>query len=143
MFRKYSIWNLQRSNRNIKIIADHDYKFHPKWQFFKSSFFSDTLQWFLTMYGKILFYKMWGVQNILTTLSSWTPRWTSKRPSSDTSARSVYNVLKCSKVLFLHWLVVPRVIFKASALWADAFYKSKCPYVCLFVCLSVHFWGTV
>ena len=34
-------------------------------------------------------------------------------------------------------------IFKASALWADAFYKSKCPYVrlsvCLFVCLSVHF----
>ena len=29
------------------------------------------------------------------------------------------------------------VIFKASAIWADAFYKSKCPYVCLFVCLSV------
>ena len=28
-------------------------------------------------------------------------------------------------------------IFKASALWADAFYKSKCPYVCLFVCLFV------
>ena len=28
-------------------------------------------------------------------------------------------------------------IFKASALWADAFYKSKCPYVCLFVCVSV------
>ena len=28
-------------------------------------------------------------------------------------------------------------IFKASALWADAFYKSKCPYVCVFVCLSV------
>ena len=25
-------------------------------------------------------------------------------------------------------------IFKASALWADAFYKSKCPYVCLCVC---------
>ena len=28
--------------------------------------------------------------------------------------------------------------FKASALWADAFYKSKCPSVCffcLFVCL--------
>ena len=39
------------------------------------------------------------------------------------------------------------IIFKASALWADAFYKSKCPYVCLCVCvsvcLSVHFWGTV
>ena len=38
-------------------------------------------------------------------------------------------------------------VFKASALWADAFYKSKCPYVCLCVCLCVcvcvHFWGTV
>ena len=34
-------------------------------------------------------------------------------------------------------------IFKASALWADAFYKSKCPSVCLSVrpsvCLCVHF----
>ena len=28
------------------------------------------------------------------------------------------------------------LIFKASALWADAFYKSKCPYVCLSVCPS-------
>ena len=28
-------------------------------------------------------------------------------------------------------------IFKASALWADAFNKSKCPSVCLSVCLSV------
>ena len=28
-------------------------------------------------------------------------------------------------------------IFKASALWADAFYKSKCPSVCLSVRLSV------
>ena len=28
-------------------------------------------------------------------------------------------------------------IFKASALWADAFYNSKCPSVCLSVCLSV------
>ena len=43
------------------------------------------------------------------------------------------------------------VIFKASALWADAFYKSKCPSVRLSVCpsvrvsvcVSVHFWGTV
>ena len=38
---------------------------------------------------------------------------------------------------------VPKIwknhIFKASALWADAFYKSKCPYVCVSVCLSVHF----
>ena len=28
-------------------------------------------------------------------------------------------------------------VFKASALWADAFYKSKCPYVSLCVCVSV------
>ena len=28
-------------------------------------------------------------------------------------------------------------IFKASALWADAFYKSKCPYICVCVCLCV------
>ena len=28
-------------------------------------------------------------------------------------------------------------IFKASALWADAFYKLICSYVCVFVCLSV------
>ena len=28
-------------------------------------------------------------------------------------------------------------IFKASALWADAFYKSKCPSVCLSVCPSL------
>ena len=27
--------------------------------------------------------------------------------------------------------------FKASALWADAFYKSKCPSVCPCVCVSV------
>ena len=27
-------------------------------------------------------------------------------------------------------------LFKASALWANAFYKSKCPSVCLSVCLS-------
>ena len=34
---------------------------------------------------------------------------------------------------------VPRAdgIFKASALWANAFYKSKCLYVCLSVRLSV------
>ena len=28
-------------------------------------------------------------------------------------------------------------LFKASALWADAFYKSKCPSVCLSVCVFV------
>ena len=34
-------------------------------------------------------------------------------------------------------------LFKASALWADAFYKSKCPSVCVSVCPCVHFWGTI
>ena len=29
------------------------------------------------------------------------------------------------------------MVFKALALWADAFYKSKCPYVCLSVCVCV------
>ena len=32
---------------------------------------------------------------------------------------------------------LPDRIFKASALWADAFYKSKCPSVCMFVRLFV------
>ena len=34
---------------------------------------------------------------------------------------------------------VHMTVFKASALWADAFYKSKCPSVCVCVRLSVHF----
>ena len=33
--------------------------------------------------------------------------------------------------------MVAMMFFKAYALWADAFYKSICPYVCLVVCLSV------
>ena len=33
------------------------------------------------------------------------------------------------------------LVFKASALWADAFYKSISPDVCLSVYLSVNFWG--
>ena len=28
-------------------------------------------------------------------------------------------------------------VFKASALWADAFYNSKCPYICLSFCVDV------
>ena len=35
----------------------------------------------------------------------------------------------CKGGMFCH-------LFKASALWADAFYKLICPSVCLFVCLS-------
>ena len=44
---------------------------------------------------------------------------------------------------------LPRLVFKASALWADAFYKSICPSVCVSVrpsvcpCVCLHFWGTV
>ena len=42
---------------------------------------------------------------------------------------------------YLHWsrgsLSSVCEIFKASALWADAFYKSKCPCVCPSVCPSV------
>ena len=32
-----------------------------------------------------------------------------------------------------------KTVFEASALWAYAFYKSKCPSVCPSVCVSVHF----
>ena len=35
--------------------------------------------------------------------------------------------------------IAPFLIFKASAIWADAFFNSKCPSVRVFVCLSVHF----
>ena len=38
----------------------------------------------------------------------------------------------------LNNIFVPAIlVFKASALWADAFYKSKCPSVCPSVCLFV------
>ena len=50
--------------------------------------------------------------------------WESGWPMSGLLDYSVSNLLKC--------------VFKASALWADAFYKSKCPSVCLSVCPSVH-----
>ena len=36
-------------------------------------------------------------------------------------------------MLVVHNLVVGGEIFKALALWADAFYKLKCPYVCVCV----------
>ena len=43
---------------------------------------------------------------------------------------------KLSSAIDLNLEVRPlSLVFKASALWADDFYKSKCPYVCLFVCL--------
>ena len=54
----------------------------------------------------------------------------------------------CFEVFFCELVVIYKCIsmilsdFKASALWADAFYKSKCPSVCLSVCPSVHFWGS-
>ena len=38
-----------------------------------------------------------------------------------------------TQCLFVHF----PCLFKASALWADAFYKSICPSVCLYICLSV------
>ena len=48
-----------------------------------------------------------------------------------------YKLRLGSKRWFFSLFRLVWVIFKASALWADAFYKSKCPYICLFVCLSV------
>ena len=52
----------------------------------------------------------------------------------------------------LRWKVMPNKNTLIDwTLWADAFYKSKCPSMCPSVCLSiclsvcpfVHFWGTV
>ena len=40
---------------------------------------------------------------------------------------------------FLKVVLWTHRLFKASALWADAFYKSKCPSVRVSVCVSVHF----
>ena len=44
--------------------------------------------------------------------SSWTPRWTSRRPCPGTSDRSVQSVLTFSKEIYLHFLVVSRVFLK-------------------------------
>ena len=41
--------------------------------------------------------------------------------------RKIYTYLEGRYVCVIH-------LFKASALWADAFYKSKCPSVCVSVC---------
>ena len=46
-------------------------------------------------------------------------------------------------ILVKQHLTFSEYFFKASALWANAFYKSKCPSVCVSVCVCVHFWGTV
>jgi hypothetical protein len=43
--------------------------------------------------------------------------------------------LKSNLLIQIH--LIYYLIFKASALWADDFYKSKCPSVCLSVCLCV------
>ena len=47
--------------------------------------------------------------------------------------------VKNTQLRLLTNLLAFMMLFKASALWADAFYKSKRPCVCPSVCLSVHF----
>ena len=54
----------------------------------------------------------------------------------------VIMILPCYIIVFTYFASftgyeddISEVIFKASALWAYAFYKSKCPYVCLSVCV--------
>ena len=49
----------------------------------------------------------------------------------------IRNVRMLCVVCLCHFFSFVKRLFKASALWAEAFYKSKCPYVCLFVCVSV------
>ena len=61
---------------------------------------------------------------------NWTPLWSSQEFFQ---VWLIFGV--CPKYRFLlNGLFC--IIFKASALWADAFYKSKCPSVCVFVRLS-------
>ena len=98
--------------------------------FFKSCFMIHVNDFLLFM---ATFWSIECLQNILTTPLSMTPRWTSKRPSSGTSAGSVYNVLIGSKVIFLHLLVLPSVIFNESAHWADSVIQSRCPSACMYV----------
>ena len=43
--------------------------------------------------------------------------------------------LLCIAIHSLKNVFISHVIFKASAIWADAFYKSICPSVCLCVCV--------
>ena len=68
-----------------------------------------TLPWFFDIFRYILVNRLWRIQNILTEASYWTPRWTSRRPSSGTLARSVYCVLMWAKVIYLHLLVVHHI----------------------------------
>ena len=51
--------------------------------------------------------------------------------------------IKVIRSLLASLLHVGVVIFKASALWADAFYKSKCPSVCVCVCSPLRYRLTV
>ena len=63
------------------------------------------------------------------------------------SPRRSNKVIKFIVYFFLYWCFFPHrliylvspicAIFKASALWSDAFYKSKCLSVCLFVRLWI------
>ena len=45
--------------------------------------------------------------------------------------------------ILLYFSLLSLNIFKASALWANAFYKLKCPYVCLSVCSLLRYRLTV
>ena len=61
---------------------------------------------------------------------------------------SIYCLIYTWNCKIFHFLCVLPLYYllhrnDKSDLWADAFYKSKCPYICLSVCQCVHFWGTV
>ena len=61
---------------------------------------------------------------------------TSGGPSS--ILRPLYNIYFCHVTIEKRSQICTRtirIVFKASALWADAFYKLKCPCICLSVCL--------
>ena len=46
-------------------------------------------------------------------------------------------LIALNRITMVAAVYIDLLLFKASALWADAFYKSKCPSVCPSVCFTV------
>ena len=68
------------------------------------------------------------VKNEIIYVERWLDFFFNKTiPTSETELFHIKNTF--SEPSFSFYIIV----FKASAVWADAFYKSKCLYVCLFV----------
>ena len=94
----------------------------------------DHLGQFLNHYGKILtifdnFITCWSLFYLGTTLDSFCTMLYNFR-SLHYEPSGVFSKSHISENM-------SHVFSKASALWADAFYKSICPSVCLYICVNV------